>query len=67
MMLLNLAPDIQEELLFLPRVEDGQDSIFERDLWPVAAEMDWGRQRRMWNNQTGLSSPCRPHRSKLLT
>lgn len=43
-----LAPDIQEELLFLPRVEAGRDPIVLRDLLPVAAEPDWGRQLKVW-------------------
>ena len=41
-------PDIQEELLFLPRVEKGQDPIFEREVRAVAKETDWGKQRRIW-------------------
>jgi hypothetical protein len=48
MSLLYLAPDIQEALLFLPRVERGRDPIILRDLLPIAAELDWRRQRRMW-------------------
>jgi hypothetical protein len=48
MNLLNLAPDIQEELLFLPRVESGKALVHEKMLRPIAAEMDWGRQRAMW-------------------
>jgi hypothetical protein len=48
MNLLNLAPDIQEALLFLPRVERGKDPITERQLRPIAAEPDWAKQRRMW-------------------
>jgi len=48
MNLLCLAPDIQEELLFLPRVRRGRDPIQERQLRPVAAEPDWDKQRRMW-------------------
>ena len=43
-----LAPDIQEELLFLPRVERGRDPIREHAVRPIAAAADWGRQRRMW-------------------
>jgi len=50
MNLLHLAPDIQEALLFLPRVAEGRDPITERDLRPIAAEMDWDRQRRMWRS-----------------
>lgn len=45
MNLLLLAPDIQETLLFLPRVESGKDPVTERDLRPVVAEVDWVRQR----------------------
>ncbi len=48
MNLLNLAPSIQEQLLFLPRTEKGRDPIIERDLRPIAAEPDWRKQRRMW-------------------
>ena len=46
--LLNLPPDIQEAILFLPRVVRGKDSITERDLRVIAAELSWGRQRKMW-------------------
>ena len=44
----HLAPDIQEELLFLPRVTRGRDPIHEKALRPIAAEPDWRRQRRLW-------------------
>jgi len=46
--LLHLAPDIQEEILFLPATTKGRDLLTERDLRPVAAEPDWTRQRRRW-------------------
>ena len=49
MNLLNLAPDIQEELLFLPRTVKGRDPIRERHLRPIAAILDWRKQRRMWS------------------
>jgi len=48
MNLLNLAPDIQEEILFLPRTMKGRDLIRERDLRPIAAVPHWHRQRKMW-------------------
>lgn len=48
MNLLNLAPDVQEELLFLPVTEKGRDPINESDLRPIAAELNWRKQRRMW-------------------
>ncbi len=43
-----LAPDIQEELLFLPRIDEGRDPIREHAVRPIAATEDWGRQKRMW-------------------
>lgn len=55
MNLLNLAPDIQEALLFLPRIESGKDPIKEWQIRPIAAEPLWARQRRMWAKT--LSSP----------
>lgn len=46
--LLHLAPDIQEAILFLPRVERGRAPIILRELQPIAATPDWKKQRRMW-------------------
>jgi hypothetical protein len=43
-----LAPDIQEELLFLPRVADGRELIHERALRAVSAVTGWAEQRRCW-------------------
>lgn len=48
MNLLNLAPDIQEEILFLPRTVKGRDPIRERDVRPIAAVPHWNHQRKMW-------------------
>ena len=48
MNLLNLAPDIQEALLFLPRVDGGKDRVTERELRAIVHEVDWVRQREMW-------------------
>ena len=48
MSLLHLAPDIQEELLFLPRVIEGRDPIRERMVRSIAAGVDWKQQRKMW-------------------
>lgn len=48
MNLLNLAPDIQEAILFLPRVERGKDSVTERDTRRIGAMADWRRQREEW-------------------
>jgi hypothetical protein len=49
MNLLHLAPDIQEELLFLPLVCSGSDIITERTLRIVSAELSWWRQRAAWH------------------
>lgn len=55
MNLLNLAPDIQEALLHLPRTEHGRDPIILRDLQPIAATLDWQEQRRRWQK---LQATC---------
>lgn len=52
MNLLHLAPDIQESILDLPPVESGRDPVTERELRPIAAEIDWGVQRAMWAGLT---------------
>lgn len=44
-----LAPDIQEEILFLPRTMKGHDRIRERDLRPISVIPDWNCQRMMWS------------------
>ena len=33
----NLAPDIQEEILFLPRTTQGRDAIKEADIRPIVS------------------------------
>ena len=48
MNLLNLAPDIQETLLFLPAVTDRRDPVHERMLRAVCAQPTWDLQRRRW-------------------
>ena len=48
MNLLMLAPDIQEEILFLPRIEHGHDPLHLRQLQPIAGIPDWRKQRRLW-------------------
>ena len=48
MNLLHLAPDIQEELMFLPEVIEGRDPIHERMLRPLTAMPDWREQRAAW-------------------
>jgi hypothetical protein len=48
MNLLCLAPDIQEDILFLPPVEHGRDPIKEWQIRPITLVTDWRKQRRMW-------------------
>jgi hypothetical protein len=48
MNLLSLAPDLQEEILFLPRTVKGRDRVQLRHLLPIAALSDWRRQRVLW-------------------
>ena len=49
MNLLNLAPGIQEEILFLPPTTNVRDAIPERRVRLVAAIADWHRQRLAWD------------------
>ena len=48
MNLLNLAPDIQEEILFLGERMQGRETIAERNLRPLTRIVLWGRQRKQW-------------------
>ncbi len=48
MNLLLLAPDIQEEILFLPPVRSGSDPVMEWEVRPIAAMVGWRQQRRIW-------------------
>jgi hypothetical protein len=55
MNLLNLASDIQEAILFLPRVHSGRTCIHLRHLQPIAATWCWRRQRRLWKSLSKMS------------
>jgi DNA invertase Pin-like site-specific DNA recombinase len=48
--LLNLAPDIQEEILFLPAVQARQFRISEPSLRKLTATLLWNQQREQWKN-----------------
>lgn len=48
MNLLHLAPDIQEEILHLPRTVKGRDPVREVHVRPITAVPDWQSQRRIW-------------------
>lgn len=49
--LLNLAPDLQEALLFWPRVERGRPLVKLRDFNAILATPDWQAQRARWRAQ----------------
>ena len=48
MKLLNLAPDIQEQILFLPNIP----GLNERNLRPLVSRIDWDEQRRLFRKIT---------------
>ena len=50
MNLLHLAPDIQEDILHLPPIKVGKDTLTERDLRPITQLRDWRKQREAWRN-----------------
>ena len=50
MSLLCLTPDIQEEILVLPRTVKGRDRVQLRHILPIAALSDWREQRVRWKN-----------------
>ena len=54
MKLLNLAPDIQEQILFLPTLK----GLNERNLRPIVSRIDWTQQRRMFQKIVDHSSPA---------
>ena len=43
-----LAPDIQEQIHFLPRAQRGRDPIHLGQLQPIELEPDWRKQRTKW-------------------
>jgi hypothetical protein len=49
MQLLHLAPEIQEQILFLPLIQ----GLNERNLRPIASRIEWDEQRRMFQKITG--------------
>src|SRR6516165_4468691 len=53
MNLLHLAPDIQEEILFLAPVLKGRDPIHLENLQALIALLDWQSQRREWKEMHG--------------
>jgi DNA invertase Pin-like site-specific DNA recombinase len=50
MNLLNLAPDIQEEILFWAQETPGKQRVWETSLRSLSSEPIWSRQREQWKN-----------------
>jgi hypothetical protein len=51
-----LAPDIQETLLFLPRLSEGKPDISEKSLRIITKLDDWEEQRRAWEIMRSCSA-----------
>lgn len=51
-----LAPDIQEQLLFLAPLSAGRAPVLLRDLQPIARHFCWEKQRAMWGRLTATRS-----------
>jgi len=58
--LLNLAPDLQEQLLFLEHPTHGRSMTVLRQVLTVAAALDWDEQRRRWRR---LRRAARQHQA----
>ena len=54
MNLLNLAPNIQEAILFLPPVTSGRGELKEWQVRPIAARSCWSKQRCTWKHQRAI-------------
>jgi len=54
--LVNLAPDIQEEVLFLNQDQVAAARLTLGTLQPLSALLDWRQQRRAWRKLRGRSA-----------
>ena len=61
MQLLDLAPDIQEQILFLQLIE----GLNERNLRPIVQSIDWRKQRRLFRKITGPLNRSGPRARKI--
>jgi len=43
-----LAPEIQEQILFLPRIQNGHDTTSERNIRKITTESLWEKQQSLW-------------------
>jgi hypothetical protein len=63
MNLLHLAPDIQEDVLFLPTITEGRDPVTETNLRVIVDSSYWKAQRILWRSlfdhkRRGCMSSC---------
>jgi hypothetical protein len=58
--LVHLAPDLQEQLLFLQRPSRGRAGPVLRQVLQVAAALDWDEQRRRWRRLQRANRQRRP-------
>jgi hypothetical protein len=58
--LVHLAPDLQEQLLFLQRPSRGRTAPVLRQVLQVAAALDWDEQRRRWRRLQRANRQHRP-------
>ncbi len=52
-----LAPDLQETLLFLPRLSEGKPEISEKSLRKITMLDHWDEQRKAWKQLGCVSNP----------
>lgn len=52
MAMLNLAPDLQEQLLLMTKPPKGRERIGEREIRPICQELDWAKQREMFQRMS---------------
>jgi hypothetical protein len=57
--LLQLAPELQEQLLFLKRPAHGREPWPLRHILTVVADLDWHQQRRHWRKLQRTIRVCR--------
>jgi hypothetical protein len=57
MALFCLAPDLQEAILFLPRIVQGRDRLQMRHVLRIAAVPDWKNQPQRWLELRRRSMP----------
>lgn len=58
-MLLNLAPDLQAEILELAAPENRGATVDEKEVRRIANEPDWGKQRRAWREMMARGREAR--------